>query len=499
MNLSGATPSELDHMELLLFLQPRRAVQKVGWLSLGLAVLLCTSDTAAAAAARNISDLFATSCANCHGLDLRGGSARSLITNTWTYGSDDASVARVIREGDTNRGMPSFQAALSEAEIRAMVVLLREKVAKAQTETNVFAKLIDGEIVSSAEHKFRFQTVADGLDTPWSMAFLPDDRILVTELPGRLRIIERGQLQTNSVAGLPKIRAAGQGGLMEVAAHPDSQKNGWIYLAYSDSFTNANKKEVSMTTVIRGRIKANQWTDEETIFRAAPESYMAPVYHYGCRLVFDDQGHLFFSLGERSIKVMAQDLTLANGKIHRVHDDGRIPSDNPFVGQSNAVASIWSYGHRNPQGLTRHEKTGALWSTEHGPRGGDELNLIQPGRNYGWPLVTYGMDYNGTPITEFTARPGLEQPVLHWTPSIAVCGMDFYFGQKFPRWQGNLFVTALAQQELRRLVLAGPHVTTQEVLFKNIGRVRDVATGPDGFLYVALNKPDKIIRLEPVK
>jgi glucose/arabinose dehydrogenase len=181
-----------------------------------------------------------------------------------------------------------------------------------------------------------------------------------------------------------------------------------------------------------------------------------------------------------------------------VLDDGRIPADNPFVGQSNAMPSIWCYGNRNPQGLVRHPLTGDLWETEHGPRGGDELNLIQPGRNYGWPLITYGMDYNGSPITGFTAKPGLEQPVVHWTPSIAVCGMDFYFGQAFPRWQGNLFVTALAQQELRRLVLAGSRVTQQEVLFKNIGRVRDVCAGPDGFIYVALNNPNKIIRLEPV-
>ena len=197
---------------------------------------------------------------------------------------------------------------------------------------------------------------------------------------------------------------------------------------------------------------------------------------------------------------MAQDVTRPNGKIHRVFDDGRIPGDNPFVGQSNAVASIWSFGHRNPQGLVRNPQTGDLWETEHGPRGGDELNLIQPGRNYGWPVITYGMDYNGAPIEgAVTAKEGLEQPVVHWTPSIAVCSMDFYFGDEFPRWQGNLFVTALAQQELRRIVLAGHRVVSQEVLFKNIGRVRDVCSGPDGFIYVALNGPNKIIRLEPVK
>jgi len=464
-------------------------------LTLGIAVLLAAT---ARVPARSIPDFFTASCANCHGADLRGGSARSLVDDVWLYGSDDASIARIIREGDINKGMPAWKGVLTEAEIRAMVVLMREIVAKAQAETKVFAKPATAEIVTSAKHKFRVQTVAENLVTPWSLAFLPADRILVTELPGRLRVIERGQLVAAPVGGTPQVHAKGQGGLMAVAAHPRFEENGWIYLAYSEAATNDNK-EVSMTVVARGRIQANQWTNAEVIFRAAPESYLPTQFHYGCRLVFDGKGHLFFSIGERGIKEHAQDLTRPNGKIHRILDDGRIPADNPFVGQSNAVASIWSYGNRNAQGLARHPKTGDLWETEHGPRGGDELNLIQRGRNYGWPVITHGMDYNGTPITEFTAKEGMEQPVIHWTPSIAVGGMDFYFGKAFPKWSGNLFVTALAQQELRRLELQGHRVTQQEVLFKNIGRVRDVATGPDGLIYVALNKPDKIIRLEPVK
>jgi glucose/arabinose dehydrogenase len=218
--------------------------------------------------------------------------------------------------------------------------------------------------------------------------------------------------------------------------------------------------------------------------------------HFGCRLVFD-KGYLFFSIGERGHMQDAQDITRPNGKVHRIFDDGRIPPDNPFFSQKNAFPTIWSYGNRNAQGLDRHPDTGDLWETEHGPRGGDELNLIQKGRNYGWPVITYGMNYDGTPITGITHRQGMEQPVIHWTPSIAVCGIDFYEGDKFPKWKHNLFVTALAQEELRRVVISERKVTEQEVVFKNIGRVRDVASGPDGFLYVILNKPDKIIRLEP--
>lgn len=450
----------------------------------------------AAAQNRNIPEFFTANCATCHGQDLRGGSAKSLVEGNWQNGSDDASIARIIREGDATRGMPAFGETLSDAEIRAMVVLVREKIAQAQT--NSFAKPIDGDIVSSVEHKFQFRTITEELKTPWSIAFLPDDRILVTELPGRLRVIERGKLLPDAVAGTPVVRAKGQGGLMTVAAHPDFAQNGWIYLAYSDPATLDNK-DVGMTAIVRGRIKDNRWTDEQMIFRAKPEHYVQTTVHYGCRLTFDDKGYLYFSIGERGIKEHAQELSRPNGKIHRLHDDGRIPQDNPFVGQSNAVASIWSYGNRNPQGLVFNRVTGELWETEHGPRGGDELNLIQRGRNYGWPVITYGMDYPGTPITAFTAMEGMEQPVIHWTPSIAVCAMDFYHGKKFPRWQGNLFVTALAQQELRRLEIKNQRVIKQEVLFKNIGRVREVACSPDGFIYVALNNPDRVVRLEPAQ
>jgi len=446
---------------------------------------------------RDMNAFFTNNCAACHGINLQGGSAPSLLTNNWKHGSDDLSIARVIRDGDVPKGMPAWKEALSEPEIRALVVLIREKVAKAQSETNIIAKPIDGEIVTSEKHRFRFKTMAENIETPWSMAFLPDGRMLVTELPGRLRVIENGKIQTNPITATPKVRARGQGGLMAVAVHPGWSTNGWVYLAYAEPLMR-DGKELGMTTIVRGRIRDGAWVDQQEIFRARPEHFVDGNNHFGCRIVFDGNGYLYFTIGERGIKEHAQDITRPNGKVHRIFDDGKIPADNPFVGQSNAVPSIWSYGNRNAQGLVRHPSTGDIWETEHGPRGGDELNLIQRGRNYGWPEITHGMDYNGSPITAFTAKQGMEQPVTHWTPSIAVCGMDFYFGRTFNHWQGNLFVTALAQQELRRLVLDGQRVTSQEILFKNIGRVRDVCAGPDGMIYVALNKPDRIIRLEPV-
>jgi aldose sugar dehydrogenase len=249
---------------------------------------------------------------------------------------------------------------------------------------------------------------------------------------------------------------------------------------------------------VRGRIRDGAWLDQETIWEAPFEFYRpGGGVHYGCRIAFDRDGFLYFSHGDRGRQDDSQDLKLPNGKIHRIHDDGRIPKDNPFADQPGAFASIWSYGNRNAQGLVFDPRDGKLWSTEHGPRGGDELNLIRRGANYGWPVITHGMNYNGTPVTPFTARDGMEQPVIHWTPSIAVCGIDFYTGDAFPRWKNHLLVTALAQQELRRVVIENGRVTHQEVLVKDLGRVRDVQTGPDGAIYLALNRPDRIVRLVP--
>jgi glucose/arabinose dehydrogenase len=446
---------------------------------------------------RSIPNLYSNLCSACHGVTMGGAQTKGFLNDQWNVGNDDAAIANSIRVGNTNKGMAAFGGVLSDAEIRAMVVYIRETIQKAKNQTNNFAKPVDGQVVASQEHKFRLRTVAGGLSTPWSMAFLPDGRMLVAERTGALRVIEGGKLQPNAILGTPPVWARGQGGLLEVVLHPGFATNAWIYLSYSDRGSNAAGADVSMTAIVRGRIRDGNWVNEQTIFRAPMETYLPTTVHFGNRIVFDDAGYLFFSIGERGRMENAQDLTLPNGKIHRLHDNGRIPRDNPFVKTNGAMASIWCLGNRNPQGLARHPVTGELWATEHGPRGGDELNLIRPGVNYGWPVICYGMNYNGLPITEgITAQKGMEQPVIHWTPSIAVCGIEFYTGDKFPKWKNNLFVTGLASQELRRLVIEGHSVKAQEVVFKNIGRVRDVACGLDGYLYVALNTPDEIVRLE---
>jgi Glucose/sorbosone dehydrogenases len=448
---------------------------------------------------RNVESFFNQNCANCHGRNLEGGQAPSLLGDNWKHGMDDASVARSISEGILTNGMPAWKGALSEAEIRAMVVLIREKRAAALRRQTTFPKPDESQVVKSQEHSFRVRTVAENLATPWSIAFLPDGGMLVTEQRGALRIVKDGKVGA-AIENTPAVRFNGQGGLLAVALHPNYQSNGWVYLSYSDRSSNGN----GLTAVVRGRIRENKWVDQETIFKADERFYKPGGVHFGSRFVFDNAGHLFFSIGERGDKDNAQDLSRPNGKVHRIMDDGRIPPDNPFLNDTNAFPTIWSYGNRNPQGLAAHPVTGDLWETEHGPRGGDELNIIRPRRNYGWPVITYGMDYNGSPITAITAKEGMEQPVIHWTPSIAVCGIAFYTGDKFPKWKNNLFVTSLAAEEFRRVVIDGEKVVSQELLFKGIGRLRDVANGPDGYLYVVLNtgrnpsdESSRIIRLEP--
>jgi glucose/arabinose dehydrogenase len=467
-------------------------------------LLLATTLAAAASAAfaqtapvrRDIGKFYAQNCASCHGRNLQGGLAPSLLDDSWTHGSTDVDLARVIREGITD-AMPGYSEELSEGEIRAMVIFLRERRAglasKRETKPQPTSEM------RTELHNYRIETVADRLKTPWGMAFLPDGRLLFTEKPGQVRIVENGQLRVDPIRGTPAVRDAGQGGLLDIAVHPRYSENGWIYLAYSDP-AKRDGDDVSLTTVVRGRIRDGAWVDQETIWRAPIEFYRrGGGVHFGCRIVFDRDGYLYFSHGDRGRQGDAQDLKLPNGKIHRLHDDGRVPADNPFAQQPGAFASIWSYGNRNAQGLAFEPRSGLLWETEHGPRGGDELNIIRRGANYGWPVITHGMNYNGSPVTAITEKEGMEQPVVHWTPSIAVCAIDFYTGDAFPQWKNNLLMTALEQQELRRIVIEGEKVTHQEVIVKDLGRVRDVQTGPDGAIYLALNQPDRIVRLVPAK
>ena len=355
----------------------------------------------------------------------------------------------------------------------------------------------------SVHHQFRVVTVAEGLVNPWAMAFLPGGYMLVTERPGRLRIIRNGRLLAEPVAGLPAIRVGNQGGLLDVVPHPDFARNRLIYISYAKPNAAGDQ---STTAIIRARFANDRLNDVQEIFEA--NAWSRGQGHYGSRLAFDGKGYLFITIGDRQAPPQgdlfahpAQDLSVHNGKVIRLHEDGRVPSDNPFVGRDGALPQIWSYGHRNPQGLIV-DASGNVWATEHGPQGGDELNLVQPGKNYGWPVIGFGVNYrSGSNIHSGTTREGMEQPVKVWVPSIATSGLMQYSGNAFPGWQGHVFSGGLVGEVLWRLKVEDGRVTEEEQLLSRQGRIRDVRQGPDGFVYIAIEsrmgQPTNLVRLEP--
>jgi aldose sugar dehydrogenase len=361
------------------------------------------------------------------------------------------------------------------------------------------------EIERSRHHEFQLVSVAEGLANPWAMAFLPGGDMLVTERAGRLRVVRDGVLDPTPVSGVPPVWANGQGGLLDVALHPDFSSNGLIYLSYSKP--NADGSEAT-TAVIRGVFDGARLTGVQEIFEA--EAWSRQRQHFGSRLAFDRDGYLFITVGDRGVRPdpatleshPAQDLTNHQGTTLRLHDDGRVPADNPFVGHPPALPEIWSYGHRNAQGLVVHPETNQVWLNEHGPQGGDEINLVLPGKNYGWPVVGFGVQYGGSVIHGSTSRPDMEDPVHYWVPSIATSGKLLYTGDAFPAWRGSMFVGGLAGEVLARVAIRNGVVEEEETLLKGeVGRIRDVRQGPDGFIYLAIDDPDgrpySIVRLEP--
>ncbi|MEX0601435.1 MAG: PQQ-dependent sugar dehydrogenase [Rhodothermales bacterium] len=360
------------------------------------------------------------------------------------------------------------------------------------------------EVIPSVHHDYRIVELVEGLENPWSLAFLPNGDMLVTERPGRLRLVSNGMLVDEPVSGVPAVHAVGQGGLLEVALHPNFSSNRLVYLTMSKA--NADTSE-STTSVVRGRYENGALTDVEEVFEAA--AWSERNGHYGSRIVFDADGYLFITIGDRQAPPSgdleahpAQDLSTHQGTIVRLHDDGSVPSDNPFVDEEGALPEIWSYGHRSPQGFAIHPETGDLWETEHGPQGGDELNLIEPGLNYGWPVIGYGVNYgSGDAIHSTTTMEGMEQPDHIWVPSIATSGLAAYSGSRFPEWQGDLFAGGLRGMQLARLDLNGPEVVREETLVLNRSRIRDVRQGPDGYIYLVYDNAGEgtpsVVRLEP--
>jgi glucose/arabinose dehydrogenase len=337
-------------------------------------------------------------------------------------------------------------------------------------------------------------TVADGLEEPWGLAFLPDGRMLVTEKEGRLRIIAPDGSLSEPLGGVPEVHDGGQGGLLDVALDPDFASNQLVYLSYSEPGDGG-----SGTAVARGRLAGDRLEGVEVIWRQQPK--LGTGQHFGSRLVFMPDGTLIVTLGDRNSRQYIPDMKAQIGKLVRINPDGSIPEDNPFAGDKAYSADIYSLGHRNVQGATLHPETGALWTVEHGARGGDEINIPEPGKNYGWPVISYGREYSGGKIGEGTSKPGLEQPVYYWDPSIAPSGMTFYTGDKVPEWQGDLFVGALKFRLLVRLEVDGNRVVREERLLEDMGdRIRDVVQGPDGYLYLLTDEDDgRLLRLEPAE
>ena len=430
--------------------------------------------------------LYTAHCAECHGADLQGALGANLIDDEWDLVETNAQITKLILGGNAAIEMPGFKNKMTGGEIQNLVQFIRNKQVPRKIKPATNAEITGDSLIN-------ISVWIDGLEKPWGLVFTGAEHALLTERAGRLRQIVGGKLLPEAVHGTPEVWTGGQAGLLDVSIDPDYAENGWVYMTFSHEAVAGSDK--AMTKFVRGKIVDNKWVDEQVLFAAKPEHYIKARVHFGSRITFDNKGHVFFSIGERGQKDMAQDVTRPNGKIHRLMYDGSIPKDNPFVDRKNAYPSIYSYGNRNPQGLVW--VNGVLWETEHGPKGGDELNIIKAGMNYGWPVISYGRNYNGTELTPYTHMDGMEQPISQWNPSIATCGLDVVRGDLFKDWNGYLLVGALRYKELRLIEVDGDKYVSEQILLKDKGRVRDVTIGPDGAIYVVLNSPGQVLRLTP--
>jgi len=511
------------------FLSPRPARNFLG------AAVLCSSVIAGmySADARAQNDPFATPyqrlCSDCHGKSLEGsGQGTPLAGIELRHGDSVEALAQSIADGFPDAGMPAWSETLDADAIARLAIFVAEQRAALQyTDFRVATPpVIPDGVVTSEAARFRVEIVAEGLDPlPYSIAPLPDGRILVTEKTQGLRVVSPGGAISDPVSGTPEVfddgfqvpgilLVYGTGYLLDLALHPDFAENGWVYLSYTERCVECNAasrntgQPVSMVTLVRGRIEDGAWTDEETIWRTDLEHYNPmPDMAAGGRIAFDGAGHVFLTVGIKGGSEFGgvQDLGLPYGKILRLMEDGTTPEDNPFVDTPGALASIWTYGHRSPEGLEFDPRTGRLWETEMGQRGGDEVNLLVPGGNYGWPLVSLGMKYDGTPVDYGkelgidVAAQSLEPPVVDLTPSPAVSSFVVYDGGAFPRWRGNLLVGTLKATELYRMTVDGDRIAHRETLLEGLGRIRDIATDPDGIVYLLLEHASgsRIVRLVP--
>ena len=433
--------------------------------------------------------IFKQYCTGCHGAD-----ANVFADRTWKHGSTKADIIKSITDGYPDLSMPKWSVVLKPQDINDLSDYILAGIEKRKSFD--FKDTPKSPLFTEGSIKIRLDTVAKGIKSPWGMTFLPDGDMVFTDKGGDIFRIDKDGNKTK-IAGGPTVLSDGQGGLLDVELHPKFQENKIIYFTYSKAKDSAGGKW-STTAVMRAKLDGIQLSEQKDIFIAQP--YQKTRHHYGSRLEFDRNGYLYVSVGDRGQHETNLPQLLNNdcGKIHRIMDDGRIPTDNPFFNKADAHGSIWSFGHRNPQGISLNPTTGELWEDEHGPRGGDEVNIPRKAKNYGWPAISYGINYDGTILTPFTKKEDMEQPLVYWVPSIGPCGQTFVTGDRYKAWKGDLMVASLRFMYLNRCKLEGNKIVSQENLLKNIGRMRFVEMGRDGYLYVGVEEPGYIFRLMPL-
>ncbi|WP_210486984.1 PQQ-dependent sugar dehydrogenase [Rufibacter aurantiacus] len=425
-------------------------------------------------------------CGGCHGRELE-----TFVNRKWQHGDSPEALFKGIKHGYPEQGMPAYATTFSDDQITQLVSFIRQGIQAQKDQPEDKANVT---VHRSEKVNFELEQVVTGLDVPWAMAFLPNGDMLITERSGTLyRFTKNKELQ--KIEGVPQVLSQGQGGLLDVILHPDYSKNNVLFISYS-AFRKDGGQTLSTTAITRAKLDGNTLTDQKVIFEGQP--YLRTRHHYGCRMEFGRDGFLYFSMGDRGgTRENPQNLNVHPGKIHRIKEDGSIPTDNPFVNKAGAMPSIFTFGNRNPQGLALNTATGELWAHEHGPKGGDEVNILKKGANYGWADVTYGIDYNGSKISDLKQKSGIIDPIKVWVPSIAPSGMAFVTGNRYKGWEGDLLVGSLSFKFLSRLDVDGNRVIKEERLLPDIGRVRDVRQSPDGYIYIAVENPGVIYRLVP--
>lgn len=447
-------------------------------------------------------DIYATYCAQCHGPNLEGGQFSGFLDGMWNHGSSYNLHRNNIEFGIPGTQMIAWGQTLSANQIDAVLTFILER------EKQMGVKPPPPKERSETEHyNLKVEVLAKDLKQPWGIEFLDERTALFSEHVGQLRLMVDGQVTPTPIAGTPQPANKPNGrtfGFLDVALHPDYEENGWIYLSYIHEKGAIPPGEVnrpSSVRIVRGRIRSNEWVDEQVVYDPRPQDYTLIHDHFGGRMVFDNHGHLHFSIGDRGRMLDCQNLSRPEGKFHRIHDDGRPVADNPYntLERYGVLTSVYAYGTRNAQGFAIHPETGEIWSSEHGPMGGDEINVVQAGENYGWPLVTKGLDRDGTVQTPYKSLPGMKDPIHYWIPSPAFCGIEFVTSPLFPAWKNNLLVSALKNQHIHRLVLDGHKVIKEEIILRESGRVRDIKSGPDGAIYALIDRRGMILRLTPEK